>query len=178
MLKKIPPMKGLLVLFAFLIVGAVLPMVAAAENSRPALTGEVAYAEPVAFDYDRDGKSNLIQMWASFDVKPAVGKKGDPGYLPEEGTMRRYFKDIKTGQPVLGFSMFNMLPDTPIGEPVPVSDVTLSGTTMSFNVGPMRYQITDGGEGYQHDTVKVNDGLNDYPVTLFDGDLTISGSRK
>jgi hypothetical protein len=46
---------------------------------------------------------------------------------------------------------------------------------MSFNVGPMRYTITDGGKGYQHDSITVNDGLNDYPVTLFDGDLTISG---
>ncbi len=175
MLNKKTVMTGLLALSVFF--AAVLPISAAAETSRPALTGEVAYAEPVAFDYDRNGKADIIQMWASFEVKPAVGKKGEPGYLSEEGTMRRFFKDVKSGQPVLGFSMFNMLPDTPIGEPVPVSDITLSGKTMGFNVGPMRYQVTDGGEGYQHDSITVNDGLNDYPVTLFDGDLMISGSN-
>jgi hypothetical protein len=175
MFKKITVRNGLLMLSVFSLVGAVLPMSAAAEQSRPVLTGKAAYAEPVAFDYNRDGKADMIQMWASFDVKPAVGKEGDTGYLPEEGTMRRYLQDIKTGQPVIGFSMFNMLPDTPIGEPVPVSDITLTGKTMSFNVGSMRYKVTDGGKGYQHDSITVNDGLNDYPVTLFDGDLTITG---
>jgi hypothetical protein len=165
---------GLLMLSALCLASAVLPMDADAEKNRPALTGEIAYAEPVAFDYHRNGKASLIQMWASFDVKPAVGKESDPGYLPEVGTMRRYLKDIETGQPVLGYSMFNMLPDTPIGEPVPVSEVILTDITMSFSVGPMRYPITDGGKGYQHDFITVNDGLNDYPVTLFDGDLTIT----
>ncbi len=177
MLKKKSPITGRLMLAAFFLAGAVLPMTAAAKNSRHALTGEVAYAEPVAFDYDRNGTADEIQMWANFDVKTAVGKEGEPGYLPAEGTMRRYMKDIKTGQPIVGFSMFNMLPDTPIGEPVPVSDITLSGKTMSFIVGDLHYQVTDGGQGYEHDSITVNDGLNDYPVTLFAGDLTISGSR-
>ena len=177
MLKKKSAMNGRLLLVAFFFVGVVLPMPLAAENSRPALTGEVAYAEPVAFDYDRNGTADEIQMWANFDVKPAVGKEGEPGYLPAEGTMRRYMKDIHTGQPILGFSMFNMLPDTPIGEPVQVTGITLSGNTMSFIVGDLHYQVTDGGQGYEHDSITVNDGLNDYPVTLFDGDLTISGSR-
>jgi len=166
-----------LLLSACCLAGAVLSISAAAENNRPALTGKAAYAEPVAFDYNRDGKADMIQMWVSFDVKPAVGKEGDAGYLPEEGSMRRYLQDIKTGQPVIGFSMFNMLPDTPIGEPVPVTDISLTNKTMSFNVGSMRYKITDGGEGYQHDSITVNDGLNDYPVTLFDGDLTITDGR-
>ena len=177
MCKRKDPMTGKLLLAAFFLVTAVLPMTAAAENSRPALTGEVAYSEPVAFDHDRNGTADEIQMWANFDVKPAVGKEGEPGYLPAEGTMRRYMKDINTGQPVIGFSMFSMLPDTPIGDPVPVSDITLTGNTMSFFVGDLRYQIIDGGQGYQHDRITVNDGLNDYPLTLFDGDLTISGSR-
>jgi hypothetical protein len=177
MFKKKTVRNGLLLLSALCYVGAVQPMSAAAEKNRPALTGKIAYAEPVAFDYNRDGSADIIQMWASFDVKPAVGKESDEGYLPEEGTMRRYLQDIKTGQPVIGFSMFNMLPDTPIGEPVPVTDSTLSGTTMSFTVGNLLYQVTDGGKGFQHDSITVNDGLNDYPVTLFDGDLTITGGR-
>ncbi len=176
MRNKISPVQGRLLLAAFFLVGAALPITAAAAGSRPALTGEVAYAEPVAFDYNRNGTADEIQMWAQFDVKPAVGKEGEPGYLPEEGTMRRYFKDIHTGQPVIGFSMFNMLPDTPLGEPVPVTGITLSGTTMSFIVGDLHYQVIDGGKGYQHDSITVNDGLNDYPVTLFDGDVMISGS--
>ncbi len=177
MFKKKTVRNCLLLLSGLCLTAAALPMVAAAEKSRPALTGEVAYAEPVAFDYNRNGKANMIQMWASFDVKPAVGKEGDDGYLPEEGSMRRYLQDIKTGQPVIGYSMFNMLPDTPIGEPVPVTDISLTDKTMSFNVGPMRYQVTDGGKGYQHDFLTVNDGLNDYPVTLFDGDLIITGGQ-
>ena len=177
MLKKKTAVNGLFVLSAFFLAATALPASAAAEQSRPALTGEVAYAEPVAFDYDRNGKANDIQMWANFDVKPAVGKKGEAGFLPAEGSMRRYLKDVHTGQPIVGYNMFNMLPSTPIGEPVPASDIALSGKTMSFTVGDMHFQVTDGGTGYQHDSITVNDGLNDYPVTLFDGDLTITGGQ-
>jgi len=46
--------------------------VIAANADRPALVGEVAYSEPVMFDYNRDGRPKRIQLWASFDIKPAV----------------------------------------------------------------------------------------------------------
>lgn len=143
-------------------------------TASPVLSGSVAYAEPVRYDYDRDGILNQVQMWATFEIKPAVGTRGKPGYQPEEGFVRRYLKDIDTGQPVAGYSMHTMLPDTPLGQPIPVSEVSLSGHTMTFTVENYRYTVTDGGPGYEHDSIKVDDGLDQYPVTLFDGDLTIS----
>jgi len=155
-----------------------LPAVAVqAATSQPALTGSVAYAEPVAWDYDQDGTSNQVQMWASFDIKAPVGTKGTPGYQAGGGTMRRFIKDLGTGKAVVGYGIRNMLPDNPLGQPIKVSDVELAGKSMKFTVGGYRYTVTDGGPGYKNDKVVINNGQDDYPVTLFAGDLTITGEQ-
>jgi len=167
-------MKRLCVPVLSTVLAVITPTLAPAEDARPALTGSVAYAEPIGFDYDRDGVANTVQMWATLEVRPAVGREGEPGYLPEEGTLRRYLKDLDLDQPIAGYSIRNMVPDKPIGETVEVTDVKLNGKTMSFNVGDLRYTVTDGGPGYEKDTIVINDGLSAYPVSLFDGDLTIS----
>jgi hypothetical protein len=150
---------------------------APAATSQHTLTGSVAYAEPVAWDYDKDGSNNQVQMWASFDIKAPVGTKGTPGYLAGGGTMRRFIKDLGTGKPVAGYGIRNMLPDTPLGQPIEVSDVELAGRSMQFTVEGYRYTVTDGGPGYKNDKVVLNNGLEDYPVTLFAGDLTITGAK-
>jgi len=150
----------------------------AAENDRPRLVGEVAYSEPMLFDYNRDGQSKQVQFWLSLDIKPARGKKGEPGYMKEEGTLRRFLKDIEKGVPVIGYDQFMMVPDNPLGKAVEVTDIAISGNTATFNVGPNRITVKVKGPGFANDSITVNDGMRDYPMTLYAGDLKIIKGRK
>ena len=142
-------------------------------GERPQLIGEVAYAEPMLFDYNRDGQSKQVQLWFSLDVKPAWGKKGEPGYQEEEGTVRRYLKDLKLGVPVIGYNQFMMLPTNPLGEPVEVRDISISGNTAVFTLGTNRVTVKVNGPGFANNSITVNDGLRDYPMSLFAGGLKI-----
>jgi len=159
-------------LFFFCLI-APLPLFAN-EDNRPTLSGEVAYGEPIKFDYDQDGSLNEIQIWATLEIKPAKGKKGTPGHLPEEGYVRRYMKDLALGAPVIGYSQFNMLPDNRLGDKVPASEIKLTGNTATFMSGGLHYTIVDGGPGISGDTIRIDDGIRQYPVSLFDGNITIS----
>jgi len=129
------------------------------------LTAELGYAEPMEFDYDKDGKPNRIQMWAVIIID-----KTDKGY---EGYLRRFMKDIDNDKPVLGYSDINMLPDMPYGEKLPVSQVEQTGKTVLFKAGSKSYIFFDGGEGYMNDAVIANDGVRDYIVKLYAGDIKI-----
>lgn len=150
----------------------------AAEDDRPRLVGEVAYSEPMLFDYDRNGQSSHVQFWLALDIRPARGKEGESGYMPEEGTLRRYMKDMEKGVPVMGYNQFMMVPDNPIGEAVEVHDIEFSGKTASFTSGSFRVTVKDNGTGYARDSITVNDGIREYPVSLFDGDLKITKGGK
>jgi len=150
----------------------------AAEDDRPRLVGEVAYSEPMLFDYNRDGESKQVQFWLYLDIKPAFGKKGEAGYVPEEGTVRRYMKDIEKGIPVIGYDQFMMIPDNPLGKAVEVSDIELSGNTASFTSGSFRITVKDNGPGFARDSITVNDGIREYPLSLFAGDLKITSGGK
>ena len=150
----------------------------AAGDERPQLVGEVAYSEPLVFDYDQDGKPNKIQLWVSVDVKPALGEKGQPDYRQEGGTLRRYMKDIELGVPAIGYNQFMMLPDNPLGESVDVSDISISGNRATFSSLKMLITVTDNGPGFENDSIVLYDGLREYPVSLFDGDLKIIRGEK
>ena len=49
----------------------------------PELRGGVAYTGVHRFDYNKDGNRNRVQFFLIFKARPAVGKKGEPGYRPE-----------------------------------------------------------------------------------------------
>ena len=49
----------------------------------PELRGVVAYTGVHRFDYNKDGNRNRVQFFLIFKARPAVGKKGEPGYRPE-----------------------------------------------------------------------------------------------
>lgn len=167
--------KSLLQILAVLlaVTGLSVP-VSAADGGRPGLSGSVAYAEPMEFDYNKDGTLNTVQLWADFEMQPAVGKEGEPGYLPETGYLRRYMKDLALNAPVIGYSNFNMLPDNPLGDKVSATNITISGNTATFTVNDAQFTLVDGGKGYEHDSITVNDGIREYPVSLFAGDIVIS----
>lgn len=170
-------LKSMIPVLLFLLLGWPFTQVAAGKD-RPRLVGEVAYSEPMLFDYDRDGHASQVQFWLALDIKPALGNKGEPGYKPEEGTVRRYLKDIEKGTPVIGYNQFMMVPDNPLGEPVHVSDIQISGNTVVFSIENSRITVTDNGPGFANDSISVNDGIRDYPVTLYDGDLNIIHTKQ
>jgi len=134
-------------------------------EKKPLLEAKVAYAKAMQFDYDRDGKINDIQMWATVKIY-----KTPNGY---EGYLRRYMRDVKSGKAVLGYADINMLPNQPYGEKIPISEVKQKGKTVLFKAGSKHYIMVDGGKGYQNDTIIVNDGNRDYLVELYAGDVKI-----
>jgi len=148
------------------LIAVMLPLLLLAADSKPLLTAEVAYAKPVEFDYDRDGKPNRIQMWATVHIE-----KSDKGY---SGYLRRYMKDVQSGKPVWGYADINMLPSQPYGEKIPVSEVKVHGKTVLFKAGSKHYIFFDGGEGYENDTIIANDGNRDYFVELYGGDVKVT----
>ncbi|KYJ87664.1 hypothetical protein [Sulfurovum riftiae] len=144
-----------------------LPLTVAAQSGKTrVLTAEIAYAKPMQFDYDKDGKMNNIQMWAKIVID-----KTDKGY---EGYFRRFMKDVDTGKAVLGYADINMLPDQPYGEKLPVSQVEKRGRTVLFKAGSKHYILMDGGADYRSDTAIANDGNRDYIVELYDGDIKVT----
>jgi len=126
---------------------------------------KIAYAKPMEFDYDKDGKQNRIQMWANVIIKKSAEKYS--------GYFNRFMQDIDTQKAVLGYADINMLPNKPYGEKLPVSEVEIHGKTVLFKAGSKYYILIDGGEGYKNDTAIVNDGIRDYMVKLYGGDISI-----
>jgi hypothetical protein len=62
----------------------------------------------------------------------------------------------------------------PLGKAVPVSDIVISGNTATFtSMRGLRFTVTDNGPGVANDSIMANDGIREYPVSLFDGDLKI-----
>jgi len=149
-----------------LIAASLLPLLLLSAETTRVLTAEVAYAKPMEFDYDKDGKLNRIQMWATVIID-----KTDTGY---KGYLRRYMKDVDSGKAVFGYADINMLPKMPYGEKLPVSEVEKKGKTVLFKAGSKHFIFLDGGEGYENDTIIVNDGNRDYIAELYDGDVKIA----
>jgi len=63
--------------------------------------------------------------------------------LAEEGSIRKFMKDLEPGAPVIDYDQFNMLPRNPLGEAVPVNDIAISGNTATFTSGGLRFTVTD-----------------------------------
>jgi len=70
-----------------------------------------------------------------------------------------------------------MLPDNPLGDEVPASYIQINGNTVTFTSGELHYTVVDGGAGLSRDSITINDGIRQYPVPLFDGDITFSNIR-
>ena len=149
--------------FLLILLGFSLPLYAV--DATLVAKADVAYAKPVEFDYDRDGTYNRIQMWATIVIE-----KTPTGY---KGYLRRYMKDVDSGKAVLGYADINMLPTLPYGEKIPVENVQKRGKTVLFKAGSKYYILIDGGEGYKNDTIIVNDGVRDYMVELYEGDVRV-----
>ncbi len=148
----------------------------AAERSE--ITGAVAYTEIVRFDYTKDGTRNRVQFWLEFKGRPAVGKPGEPGYQPEEGTIYYYLYDVDNNKKVANWLMgFNMMEGPPPSGPYPMTNLVIEGNTARFEAFDMKWTIVDGGEGYAKDRVTVDDGFRPRDMKMYDGDLRIGPAQ-
>lgn len=141
---------------------------------RSEITGAVAYTEIVRFDYTKDGTRNRVQFWLEFKGRPAVGKPGEPGYQPEEGTIYYYLYDVDKNKKVANWLMgFNMMEGPPPSGPYPMANLLIEGNTARFEAFDMKWTIVDGGEGYAKDRVTVDDGFRPKEMKMYDGDVRI-----
>ena len=72
----------------------------------PSVSGELAFSEPILFDYDRDGQQERVQFWIEFEARPAPR---EPSPEVESGSLTYYVFDLESKQRVndwmLGFNM-------------------------------------------------------------------------
>lgn len=150
---------------------ALAPAASAAEV--PEMKGGVAYTGVHRFDYNKDGNRNRVQFFLIFKARPAVGKKGEPGYQPEEGTLTYRVYDLDTGKQVDNWSTgFNM--GFPASDrPFPLTDIAIDGKTATFEGMGMKWTIVDGGEGFEKDTVETDDGVRKRTMRTYAGDLKV-----
>jgi hypothetical protein len=159
----------------------------AAPNREPAqapqpevvvIKGAVAYTDVLRYDYTGDGKRNRIRFWMEFDGHSARGTPGSPDYRPAGGTMRYFLRDEDDGTKVLKWRQGLDMAGVPRDVPVPMTDLEFDGKTARFEAFGVRWTITDGGDGYQHDKIFVNDGFREVgPTPLYAGNLWIGPPR-
>jgi len=160
----------------FVVLGLLAALSAAAgENTKPErlepgdrllMEGEVFYSEPLQFDYDKDGTVNTVVMGATLFAKVTADGTG-------EGSIERYLYDVKLRKPVTWYMKQNMLSEPPIGIGKAIHNLSWQGKTVQFDAGGWHYTVTDGGKGYQKDTIMVSDNNIEKKVKLFGGDVTV-----
>jgi hypothetical protein len=140
------------------------------------LTGAVAYTEVMNYDYDQDGRIDKVQFWAEFHGRPATGKPDTPSYRPEAGEILFYLYDLERKKKILDWLQFSMAA-LPPNKPFPMTRILINGNRARFEANGVEYILVDGGKGYVHDRVTVNDGLRERQIRLYDGDIRISTGR-
>jgi len=138
------------------------------------LRGAVSYTQVYRFDYSKDGHRNPVRFFIEFKARPAVGTEGQPGYVPESGSIHYYVFDIEKNQRVEkwleGFAMLN---HDAVAADHPATNIVITGNTATFEAFRMKWTVVDGGPGFEKDSVTVDDGFRAKPLKLYAGDLTI-----
>ena len=141
-------------------------------------TGAVAYTETIRFDYTKDGNLNLVQFWLRFKGSPALGKEGEAGYKPESGSIYYYLFDVENKKKVDNWLMgFSMMEGPPPSGPYPMNDIHIKGNTATFTAFAMKWTVMDGGEGYEKDTVMIDDGFSVKDMKVFGGDFKVFDAK-
>lgn len=140
--------------------------------------GAVAYSDVMRYDYTGDGKKNRVRFWLEFDGHSAVGKPGEPSYKPAAGSVRYLLKDDDDGTKVVKWRRGLDMEGAPKDTPFPMTDLVFDGKTARFDAFGMRWTVVDGGEGYQHDSIVVNDGFRTTePMKLYAGNVWVGPAK-
>lgn len=163
-------MKAIMVIIAVLLC---LPASGGAAERRE-IRGAVAYTDIVRFDYTKDGQRNRVQFWLEFAGKAAVGTAGEPGYRPAEGSISYYLLDVDRNERVTNWLMgFSMMAEPPPSGPYPMANLVIEGNRAAFEAFNRKWEVTDGGPGWENDTVLVDDGFTPKPMKMYGGDLKV-----
>jgi hypothetical protein len=158
--------------------GLVIPFGASAQRPVLELTGAASYTQVYRFDYSKDGHRNPVRFFIEFKARPAVGTDGQPGYVPESGSIHYYVFDIEKNQRVEkwleGFAMLN---HDAVAAEHPATNIVITGNTATFEAFRMKWKVVDGGPGFEEDSVTVDDGFRAKPLKLYAGDLTIAPAK-
>lgn len=158
------------------VLGAIAMTAAAAAAQPPQLSGAFAVTEIVRFDYDRDGERNRVQFWLEVAGRPAVGAPGEPGFRPEEGTLRYYMFDIDQDVKVFEWSIPLDMGGPPPDKTYPMENIVIDGRTATFEAFNMKWTVIDGGKGIENDTVTIDDGFRTRSKTFYAGDLQVGSA--
>lgn len=151
---------------------------AARAEERGEISGAVAYTDIVRFDYTRNGVRDRVQFWIEFTGKAAVGRMGEDGYLPAEGGIYYYLLDVEKKERVINWLMgFSMMSEPPPSGPYPMSNLIIQGNRATFEAFNRKWEITDGGAGFEKDRVLVDDGFKPKPMKMYDGDIRVQTDR-
>lgn len=147
-------------------------------GERGEISGAVAYTDIVRFDYTRNGVRDRVQFWIEFAGKAAVGTIGDAGYLPAEGGISYYLLDVDKKERVTNWlTGFSMMAEPPPSGPYPMSNLVIQGNRATFEAFNRKWDIMDGGPGFERDVVLVDDGFKPKPMKMYDGDIRVQADR-
>ncbi len=155
-----------------LLFGLFLAAPAGAENDRldPGdhllMEGQVFYSKPLQFDYNKDGSVDTVRMGATLFAKITDKEEG-------EGSIERYLYDVNLKKAITWYMKRNMLSEPPIGIDKAIHNLSWQERTVQFDSGGWHYTVTDGGQGYDKDTILVSDGNTEKKVILYGGDVTV-----
>jgi len=142
------------------------------------LTGVVSYTQVYRFDYNKDGHRNPVRFCIEFKARPAVGTEGQPGYVPESGSIHYYVFDLEKNQRVEkwleGFAMLN---HDAVAADHPATNIVIKGNTATFEAFRMKWTVVDGGPGFEKDSITVDDGFRAKPLKLYAGDVLITPAK-
>jgi hypothetical protein len=152
------------------------PPAPAAPQPGPSLHAELAYSEPIAFDYDRDGKPNRVQFWIEIEARPAPG---EPGTEVEGGSLKYFVYDLESKRRIdnwmAGFTL-TMGGDFPRpGEAYPLTNVRIEGRTAHFDFNGATWTLTDGGPSWKTDPIEIRDYRGTRKARFLGGDVRVVG---
>lgn len=164
-----------LVLLALVSLGLYGPALA---EERGEISGAVAYTDILRFDYSQDGNRDRVQFWIEFTGQVAQKNLDAEDHLPAAGGISYYLLDVDKKERVTNWLMgFSMMTEPPPSGPYPITNLVIQGNRATFEAFNRKWEVFDGGSGFERDTVLVDDGFKPKPMKMYDGDIRVRADR-
>ena len=126
------------------------------------IKGSVGYTPEMAWDYNRDRKTNRVQFWVDIDIET----KGDA----VKGGIQRYLKDLDSGKKIYHWKNMDMTGDN-TRPTLPATHLTIKGKTAVFTVDDVTYTLTDSSSAPQH--FLADDGFTKTELKIYAGKVEV-----
>lgn len=139
----------------------------------PYFVANLAYSEPMVFDYDRDGVLDRVEFWVHIQGHPAVGEPGTPGHVPEAGSLSYFVYDLERKKKVENWLIgFNM--GFPVAEKqYDIETIQVTGREARFVFQDAAWTLTDGGSDVRQDAIQIKDQRGSRDARFFGGDVRV-----